>query len=115
MYSHDSKGNSKNTIDVVGVKKITPFVKGIGHLPSYYDVKGIEAKASLADYKNGFCQASMYSYVITPINTIPIELIPDKIGFIEVDFNNFYIKKKLTKYTRYKWCKFNKKSKKEIR
>jgi hypothetical protein len=99
MYSFDLKegnkdGNMKNIIDTVGVKKITPFIKGKGYQPSHYDVKGIEAKATLSDFKNGFCAAPRYTYIIAPINTIPTELIPDKIGFIEVDLDNFKLPKK---------------------
>ena len=82
----------KSIIDTVGVKKVTNKKVGSKRIV-YYDVKGIEAKASLSDYKNGFCVAPYYTYIIVPINTIPINLLPDKIGFIEVDLDNFELKK----------------------
>jgi hypothetical protein len=97
MYSYDIKENGKDfksIIDAVGVKRCRQKKLKDGQSLYYYDVKGIEAKATLADFKNGFCAAPMYTYIIAPINTIPIELIPDKIGFIEVDLDNFKLPKK---------------------
>lgn len=91
MHSADMK-NTKNIIDVVGIKKMRKKKKGYGYV-EYYDIKGIESKASLADYKNGFCAAPAYTYIIAPIGTIPLNLIPDKIGFIEVDLENFSMKR----------------------
>jgi hypothetical protein len=98
MYSFDfnfskpKKGN-KNIIDAVGVKTIHPFVKEEGYKPDYYEIKGIEAKASLTDFKNGFCAAPALTYIIAPKNIIPVKLIPCSIGLIEVDFETFEIKK----------------------
>ena len=80
--------SQKDVIDCVGIKKV--------HVASrkyHYDMKGIEAKASLSDFKNGFCCAPAMSYIICPINVIPEELIPDKIGLITVDFNILELKK----------------------
>ena len=85
---HKGGKSRKDIIDAVGIKKI--HVKG---KKSYYDVKGIEAKASLSDFKNGFCAAPAMTYIIAPVNVIPVEQIPDKIGFIEVDLDNFQLKK----------------------
>jgi hypothetical protein len=93
MYSYDLNILKKNVIDVVGAKTIHPFVKGEGYKPKYYDIKGIEAKASLSDFKNGFCAAPAHTYIIAPKGIIPKELIPEKIGFIEVDFNSFSMKR----------------------
>lgn len=78
----------KEIVDCVGLKKVS-----LGRGKFYYDMKAIEAKASLSDYKNGFCGACARTYIISPVNTIPIDQLPDKIGFIEVDFNIFELKK----------------------
>lgn len=96
MYSYDfrEKGKDyKSIIDVVGVKKCKKKKSDSRYYEYYYDVRGIEAKASLSDYKNGFCCATANTYIISPINTIPLELLPDKIGLIEVDFDNFSLPK----------------------
>ncbi len=99
MYSYDFCLTGKNIIDVAGAKTIHPFIKGQGYQPKYYDIKGIEAKASLSDYKNGFCAAPAHTYIIAPKGIIPAELIPQKIGFIEVDFNRFSLTKQINKVT----------------
>lgn len=99
----------KNIIDCVGIKKVS---QGRGKF--YYDVKGIEAKASLSDFENGFCGACAYTYIICPINTIPIDLIPDKIGFIEVDLDNFQLMKYSQKIPDMKGITLVKKAKKRI-
>jgi len=78
----------KNIIDCVGLKKVSDS-RGKYH----YDMKGIEAKASLSDFKNGFCAAPAYTYIISSINTIPIDLLPPKIGMIEVNLDIFELKK----------------------
>ena len=50
--------------------------------------RGIEAKATLSDFKNGFIDNGLdYIYIIAPIGVIPKKLIPKKIGFIEADIN----------------------------
>jgi hypothetical protein len=93
-YEFREKGKDfKSVIDAVGVKRCRQKKLINGESAYYYDVKGIESKATLSDFKNGFCVAPMYTYIIAPINTIPIELIPDKIGFIEVDLEKFQLPK----------------------
>lgn len=82
----------KSVMDVVGVKKIGKFIPGRGY-ECYYDVRGIEAKASISDFKNGFCCAPSLTYIIAPIGIIPVDLLPEKIGLIEVDFADFSMKK----------------------
>ena len=54
----------------------------------------IEAKASLQDFKNGYNTGAELTYIIAPRGVIPHELIPDKIGLIEVDMDNYGIKVK---------------------
>ena len=78
----------KDIVDCVGLKKVN-----LGRGKFYYDMKAIEAKASLSDFKNGFCGASAKTYIITPINTIPVDQLPNKIGLIEVDIDNFQLPK----------------------
>ena len=99
----------KDIIDCVGIKKV--------HVASrkyHYDIKGIEAKASLSDFKNGFCAASAYTYVIAPVGIIPIDLIPDKVGFIEVDFDIFELKKYSQKIPDMKGVELVRRAKKRI-
>lgn len=49
----------------------------------------IEAKSSLSDYKNGFFAYADYTYVIAPLNIIPLDKIPKGIGLIEVDLDSY--------------------------
>lgn len=59
---------------------------------------GIESKASYSDFLNGFCCQAEYTYIIAPIGVIPVDKIPDKIGLIEVDLNNYSIKHSSRKF-----------------
>jgi len=88
MWDLDIGKKRKEIIDCVGIKKVR-----IAPRKFHYDIKGIEAKASLSDFKNGFCCAPAMSYIISTVNTIPIELIPKDIGLIEVDLDIFELKK----------------------
>lgn len=99
MWSYDFKQKgktNKNIIDAVGVKKVKKKLPKKGY-EYYYDVQGIEAKASLSDFKNGFCAAPALTYIISPKGVIPVELIPEKIGLIEVDLDNFKIRQWINK------------------
>lgn len=90
----------KNTIDLLGLK-----VKGTFYHYNDWETQeekfteptirciGIESKASLEDFKNGFCCNPEKVYIIAPIGIIPKELIPPKIGLIEVDLQNYKITK----------------------
>lgn len=50
--------------------------------------RGIEAKASLSDFKNGFIDNGLdYIYIIAPKGIIPKKLIPKKIGFLEAEID----------------------------
>ena len=116
MHSNDlhiDGKDYKSIIDTVGVKKITNKKIGSKRIV-HYDVKGIEAKASLSDFKNGFCAAPYYTYIISRINVIPIDLIPDKIGFIEVDLDNFQLKKFSQKIPDMKGVELVRRAKKRI-
>jgi hypothetical protein len=109
MWDLDIGKKRKEIIDCVGLKKIH-----IAPRKYHWDMKGIEAKASLSDFKNGFCCAPAFSYIITIINTIPINLIPDKIGLIEVDFNMFELKKYSQKIPDMRGVKLVRRAKKRI-
>ena len=50
------------------------------------------AKASLSDFKNGFCCRADRTYIIAPLGIIPHKLIPKEIGLIEVNLNNYEVK-----------------------
>lgn len=78
-------------IDVVGVRKEWVRRKGAPITVRYY-VKGIEAKVSLSDFRNGFCAAPQLTSIIAPSGVIPVDMVPDKIGLIEVDFDEFDIR-----------------------
>lgn len=103
----------KSIIDTVGIKKCHKFIPYEGH-QHWYDVRGIEAKASLSDFKNGFCAAPAHTYIISPKGIIPVDLVPDKIGLIEVDFNIFELKKSTNKVESIKGIEVVKKSKRRI-
>lgn len=55
------------------------------------EVFGIEAKATLSDYHNGFCACMPYTYIICPKDVIPKSEIPKDIGLIYVDIPKFHI------------------------
>lgn len=103
MYDFDisqqwrtKKNSLKSIIDTVGIKRCSKYIPHQGS-QYWHDVRGIEAKASLSDFKNGFCAAPALTYIIAPVGVISAELIPEKIGLIEVDFNEFSLKKSVNK------------------
>jgi hypothetical protein len=83
------KASSKNIIDVIGVKGGLLNIRK--NTVDDYKVLGIESKASYADFLNGFCCQCEYTYIIAPLGIIPVDKIPDKIGLIEVDLENYSI------------------------
>jgi hypothetical protein len=90
MYGFDLR-MKKDIIDAAGIKK-----KNIGRSSNWttnyqWSMCGMEAKASLNDFRHGFCSAPALTYIITTKGTIPLEEIPDKIGLIEVDFDKLVI------------------------
>jgi hypothetical protein len=87
--------NMKNIIDVVGLKKVR--LGKTWNDPMGYEMRGIEAKASYSDFKNGFCVAPRNTYIIAPVGIIPLDELPDKIGLLEVDFNILKIYKQINK------------------
>ena len=109
MWDLDIGKKRKEIIDCVGIKKVR-----IAPRKFHYDMKGIEAKASLSDFKNGFCCASAYTYIISTVNTIPIELIPKDIGLIEIDLDKFELKKYSQKISDMKGVSLVRRAKKRI-
>lgn len=85
-----AKATSKSTIDVIGVKGNLLNVRE--NTVDKYKVMGIESKASYSDFLNGFCCQCEYTYIIAPKGIIPVSKLPDKIGLIEVDLENYTIK-----------------------
>lgn len=77
-YSENQWKRDKSIIDVVGMTRKN-------------EVFGIEAKASLSDYHNGFCACMPYTYIICPKDVIPVSEIPKDIGLIYVDIPKFHI------------------------
>lgn len=55
-----------------------------------YQTRGIEAKASYSDFKNGFSVAADYTYIIAPIGMISSNELPKEIGLLEFDFDKYY-------------------------
>lgn len=106
---HKEKKHSKNIIDCVGLKKIS---EGRGKF--HYDMKGIEAKASLNDFNNGFCCAPAMQYIICPVNTISLDILPDTIGCIEVNLDIFELKKYSQKISDMKGVSLVRKARKRI-
>ena len=76
--THYWGSRNKSIIDVLGMTR-------------KFEVYGVEAKASLSDYRNGFCACMPYTYIICPKDVIPIEEIPPYIGLIYVDIPNFHV------------------------
>ena len=109
MWDLDIGKKRKEIIDAVGIKKVR-----VAPRKFHYDMKGIEAKASLSDFKNGFCCAPAFSYIISTVNTIPIDLIPKDIGLVEVDLDIFELKKWSQKISDMKGVTLVKKAKKRI-
>lgn len=54
-----------------------------------YQIRGIEAKATYADFKNGFCVMPEYSYIIAPIGLIPVRELPSKVGLLELNIEEY--------------------------
>ena len=93
-FGRTPKGSMKGIIDAVGIKKVSKFIPNSDY--SYihrWVLCGIEAKASLSDFRNGFCVAPSLTYVIAPSGIIPHEEIPPKIGLIEVDIPDVKVNK----------------------
>jgi len=106
---HKEDKHRKDIIDCVGLRKVSE-----GRGKYHYDMKGIEAKASLNDFKNGFCASPAYTYIISTLGTIPVDLVPKDIGFIEVDLDIFELKKYSQKIPDMKGVELVRKAKKRI-
>lgn len=95
---------NKNIIDVLGLQLKGTFYYSCGWNSDNYYFKdpifksiGIESKASLEDFKNGFCCTPEKVYIIAPKGIIPLDLIPKNIGLIEVDLLNYKIKQSVSR------------------
>lgn len=98
MWSTEQGAGGKNIIDAVGVKRIGKFIPGGNYQYEYrWTMCGIEAKASLSDFRNGFCMGPAINYIIAPKGIVPISELPEIVGLIEVDFKTLEIKKKRNK------------------
>jgi hypothetical protein len=89
----------KNVIDVVGAK--TNHGTWRNGRTTIIKLMGIEAKVSLADFRNGYCTACEYTYIVAPVGIIPHNEILDGVGLIEVDLDNY----KLGRYGTEIWHK----------
>jgi len=77
----------KGIVDIGAIKLRDVMVRELPEIITY----GFEAKASLADFKNGFNAGAHYTYVIAPKGTIDKKLIPLGIGFYEVTLEDYSI------------------------
>lgn len=66
-----------------------------------YQIRGIEAKATYSDFKNGFCMMPEYSYVIAPIGVVPAKELPQKVGLLEFDLEGYSLKNEIDKWENY--------------
>jgi hypothetical protein len=113
MYSFDGTENTrkrrgmKNIVDVAGVK----ISKSRGK--SIYDVRIVESKATLQDFKSGYCSCASHNYIIAPKGIIPLNLIPENIGLIEVEISQLEIQKYSQKISDMKGVELVKKAKKK--
>lgn len=79
--------NTKRVIDVCGIAK-----KRRQKDKKYYYEKityGMEAKVSVQDFKSGFCMATDYLHIITTPSLISKDMLPEGVGLIEVDLDEF--------------------------
>jgi hypothetical protein len=83
----NGKPNRKNTIDVVGLK--TAGWHG-GRIPRM-KLMGFEAKASLSDFRSGYCTACEYTYIIAPKGVVPKAELAAGVGLVEVDLAEYRI------------------------
>ena len=92
-YLNEYDQFNKNKLDKSIIDTIGLIVKGCfspRKEPLFKSI-GIEAKVSLADFKNGFCTRCERTYIIAPKGIIPFELLPAKIGLIEVNLDDYKI------------------------
>ena len=54
--------------------------------------KGVEAKATLQDFRSGFCMFPDYTYVIAPKGIVPVVEVPKSVGLLEVDLAKVSVK-----------------------
>lgn len=77
-----------------------------------YQTRGIEAKASYSDFRNGFSMAADYTYIIAPLGVVPVNELPKEVGLLEFDFD-MYEKGELWGDSRWEKClKITKQTKK---
>lgn len=115
MYSCDLGNSSKNVIDAVGLKKTGKLIPNSGYRYDYrWSMCGMEAKASLSDFRNGFCMAPAIIYIIAPKGIIPLAELPERVGLIEVDFDKLSIKQKVNKINCFKGIEVVVKAKRKI-
>lgn len=55
----------------------------------HWQLRGIEAKVSRSDFRNGFSIAAEYTYLITPPQLVKTEELPKKVGLLEFDIDKF--------------------------
>lgn len=82
----DQRYRRKMITDVLGVTGITNRENLITMA-----TRSVEAKASLSDFRNGYCMNADYNLVIAPKGIVPIKELLPECGLIEVDFDKVKI------------------------
>jgi len=86
-FADKTISNKSGIVDVAGIRFTPRIVRELPDIVTY----GFEAKASLADFRNGFNAGANYTYIIAPKGIVNKNLIPEGIGFYEVDLDNYKI------------------------
>jgi hypothetical protein len=78
--------STRSIIDVLGVGKRVVQNASTGHRRTeMWVTRGIEVKASLSDFRSGFCQGADFTYVMAPKGVVPLSEVPKGVGLVEVD------------------------------
>ncbi|MFA6105873.1 MAG: hypothetical protein WC725_04785 [Patescibacteria group bacterium] len=78
-------GNRRDIVDVAGVKFIKKWESNVGYKTVDHKCATIEAKASIEDFKAGYCRHDYGAeYIITPQGMLTAEMIPKGIGLLEL-------------------------------
>lgn len=104
LYRDIPEEKGKVIADVVGVHR-----KLIGYNKYAHTIMCAEVKVSVSDFKNGFSMGGDLNYVFAPKDVIPLDLLPTRVGLIEVDLGKLnytldgciqgvYIKKKASRF-----------------
>lgn len=55
-----------------------------------WQIRSVESKATISDYRNGYSMSADFAYLIAPMGVIPKEELPKKVGLLEFDFDKYH-------------------------